>query len=77
MGILTQYDYNCNATLNRNNDLNYEMGILTQYDHNCNAILSKSKIPDYRNEYLFIRGINKICGEFVKKYLKVPKLIVL
>ena len=31
---------------------------------------SKSKIPDYardyRNEYLFIRGINKTCGEFVK-----------
>ena len=47
------------------------MGILTQYDHNCNATLSKSKIPDYakdyRNEYLFIRGINKTCGDFVKK----------
>ena len=32
---------------------------------------SKSKIPDYardyRNEYLFIRGINKTCGEFVKR----------
>ena len=71
MGILTQYDHNCNATLNRNNTPNYEMGILTPYDHNCNAILSKSKIPDYtrdyRNEYLFIRGINKTCGEFVKK----------
>ena len=47
------------------------MGILTQYDHNCNPTLSKSKIPDYardyRNEYLFIRGINKTCGDFVKK----------
>ena len=47
------------------------MGILTQYDHNCNATLSKSKIPDYardyKNEYLFIRGINKTCGDFVKK----------
>ena len=47
------------------------MGILDQSYHNCNATLSKSKIPDYareyRNEYLFIRGINKTCGEFVKK----------
>ena len=37
------------------------MGILEQYDNNSGAILSKSKIPDYardyRNEYLFIRGI--------------------
>ena len=35
-----------------------------------------------KKEYLFIRGINKTCGDFVKKlnkkkYLKVPKLIVL
>ena len=48
-----------------------KMGTLAQSDHNCNAILSKSKIPDYakdyKNEYLFIRGINKICGDFVKK----------
>ena len=47
------------------------MGILDQSYHNCNATLSKPKIPDYareyRNEYLFIRGINKTCGEFVKK----------
>ena len=48
------------------------MGILTQSNHNSNIILNKSKIPDYardyRNEYLFIRGINiKTCGEFVKK----------
>ena len=47
------------------------MGILEQSYHNCNATLSKSKIPDYareyRNEYLFIRGINKTCEEFVKK----------
>ena len=46
------------------------MGILTQYDHNCNATLNKVKIPDYakdyKNEYLFIRGINKTCGDFVK-----------
>ena len=40
------------------------MGILPQSDHNCNATLSKSKIPDYardyRNEYLFIRGIDNL-----------------
>ena len=47
-----------------------KMGILPQSDHNCNATLSNSKIPDYareyRNEYLFIRGINKICENFVE-----------
>ena len=47
------------------------MDILEQYDNNSGAILSKSKIPDYardyRNEYLFIRGINKACENFVKK----------
>ena len=41
-----------------------KMGILAQSDHNCNATLSKSKIPDYardyRNEYLFIRGIDNL-----------------
>ena len=40
------------------------MGILNQVDHNCNATLSKSKIPDYardyRNEYLFIGGIDNL-----------------
>ena len=55
------------------------MGILLAQkgkNYNSNAI---NKIPDYardyRNEYLFIRGINKTCGELVKKYLKVQKLI--
>ena len=47
------------------------MGNLPRSGHNCNATLNKSKIPDYardyRNEYLFIRGINKTCGEFVKR----------
>ena len=41
-----------------------KMGSLDQVDHDCNAILSKSKIPDYardyRNEYLFIRGIDNL-----------------
>ena len=45
------------------------MGILPQSVYNSNATLSKSKIPDYardyRNEYLFIRGINKTCGDIV------------
>ena len=44
---------------------------LADADKISNATLSKSKIPDYardyRNEYLFIRGINKTCGNFVKK----------
>ena len=40
------------------------MGILEQSDHNSNSTLSKSKIPDYakdyRNEYLFIKGIDNL-----------------
>ena len=44
---------------------------LADADKISNATLSKSKIPDYardyRNEYLFIRGINKTCWNFVKK----------
>ena len=51
------------------------MGILPQsFDENMNSdsILNKvKKIPDYardyKNEYLFIRGINKVCGDFVKR----------
>ena len=47
------------------------MGILPQSNNNCNANLNKSKIPDYakdyKNECLFIKGIDKTCGEFVKK----------
>ena len=46
------------------------MGILCQSDHNCNATLSNSKISDYareyRNEYLFVRGFNKVCENFVE-----------
>ena len=48
-----------------------KMGILEQSDRDSNAILSKSKIPDYardyRNEYLFIRGIDKTCDDFIKR----------
>ena len=47
------------------------MGILPQSDNISNSTLSNSKIPDYvkdyKNEYLFIRGINKPCENFVKK----------
>lgn len=57
--------------------LNYEMGILTQYDHNCNAILSKTKIPDYaiqyRNEYLFIKGIDTCFKFFLDNLDKADK----
>ena len=45
-----------------------EMGIL---NHTSNIKGNTLKIPDYakdyKNEYLFIRGIDKTCGEFVKK----------
>ena len=38
---------------------------------NTESTQIKSKIPDYaidfRNEYLFIRGIKKTCGEFIKR----------
>ena len=56
------------------------MGILTT---TSNISKSKSKIPDYardyRNEYLFIRGIDKTCGEFLKKFdeeeiFKIPHM---
>ena len=44
---------------------------LCQANKISNLTLSKSKIPDYardyRNEYLFIIGINKKCGELEKK----------
>ena len=55
------------------------MGILNQVDHNCNATLSKSKIPDYardyRNEYLFIRGIDKTCDGLEMKLYDEDKEI--
>ena len=48
------------------------MGTLEQSDRDSIAIKKiKSKIPDYakdfRKEWLFIRGINKTCGEFIKR----------
>ena len=42
------------------------MGSLKQQNLNSGAIRNNSKIPeyarDYKNEWLFIRGINKTCG---------------
>ena len=49
-----------------------KMGILEQTSHYQKCIKKTNKIPeyarDYRNEYLFIRGINKTCEEFVINY---------
>ena len=47
------------------------MGILCRTSNFQNSLKKTNKTPDYlknyRNEYLFIRGIDKTCGEFVKK----------
>ena len=47
------------------------MGILEHSSNYQKCIKKTNKIPDYasdyRNEYLFIRGINKTCGDFVKR----------
>ena len=53
------------------------MDILPQVDHNCNATLNKVKIPDYakdyKNEYLFIRGIDKCFKYFLDNINKADK----
>ena len=53
------------------------MDILPQVDHNCNATLNKVKIPDYakdyKNEYLFIRGIDKFFKYFLDNINKADK----
>ena len=47
------------------------MGILCRTSNFQNSLKKTNKTPDYlknyRNEYLIIRGIDKTCGEFVKK----------
>ena len=78
MGILNQDDHNCNETLNRNiTPLKYEVGFLDQVDHNSNATLSKSKIPDYtkdyRNVYLFIKGVDTRFKFFLDNLDKADK----
>ena len=46
------------------------MGILVPTSNFQNSLKNTNKIPDYareyRNEYLFIRGINKSCEKFVE-----------
>ena len=46
------------------------MGILAKTSNYQKCIKETNKIPDYareyRNEYLFIRGIDKTCEKFVK-----------
>ena len=47
------------------------MGILEHTSNYQKCIKKTDKIPDYareyKNEYLFIRGIDKTCGEFAKR----------
>ena len=47
------------------------MAILATSSNTKNAFLAQNKIPEYarefKNEYLFIRGINKTCEKFVKR----------
>ena len=47
------------------------MSSLTHFSNLQNCIKSTNKIPehtrDFKKEWLFIRGINKTCGEFVKR----------
>ena len=53
MGVLAEVDHNCNTSLNK-------VRIMTEVSYKC-------KIPDYakdyKNEFLFIRGIDK-CFEY-------------
>ena len=50
-----------------------KMGILAQTSNYQNCIKKTNKIPEYarefKNEYLFIRGINKEMDNFVLNYL--------
>ena len=48
-----------------------KMGILEHSSNQQKCIKKTNKIPEYardfKNEYLFVRGINKTCEEFVKR----------
>ena len=50
-----------------------KMGILAQTSNFQNCIKKTNKIPEYardfKNEYLFIRGINKELDKFTEQYL--------
>ena len=47
------------------------MGLVRNFSNYQNFIKNNNIIPDfareYKNEYLFIRGIDKTCGKFIKK----------
>ena len=55
------------------------MGVPEVSDKNSNATLTQNKIPDYardyRNEYLFIRGIDKTCDGLEMKLYDEDKEI--
>ena len=55
------------------------MGVPEVSDRNSNATLTQNKIPDYardyRNEYLFIRGIDKTCDGLEMKLYDEDKEI--
>ena len=52
-----------------------KMVILAQSSNSQNCIKKTNVIPEYarefKNEYLFIRGINKECGEFLRRIKKL------
>ena len=77
MGILPQSDHNCNANLIKEIPPDYQTGILPHSDLNSNAIINKFKIPDYtrdyKNEYLFIRGIDTCFKFFLDNTDKADK----
>ena len=54
------------------------MGILAQTSNYQNCNKKNKVIPDYardfRNEYLFIKGINKACGKFLKRLEREGKV---
>ena len=57
----------CGATVNK--IVVREMVILAQSSNYQKCVKKTNKIPDYardyKNEYLFIRGINKTCEKFI------------
>ena len=56
------------------------MVVLAKTSNSKNCIKSTNKIPEYargfKNEYLFVRGINKELGYFVEKYFNGENLIL-
>ena len=60
MGVLAEVDHNCNTSLNK-------VRIMTEVSYKC-------KIPDYakdyKNEFLFVRGIDKCFACFLNNINK-------